>query len=220
MMEKSVSLLELLLDSPDAFKVIEKAQTKLQEEQARRECFYDEIIADMKAEFINGEMIIHSPVRSKHALISDNVFSIFRWYVLKHQLGRVTHEKVMARFTRNDYEPDVMFFKKEKADLIEPNQALFPVPDFVIEVVSESTEERDRGIKFKDYAAHGVEEYWIIDAESQVVEQYHLVNGEYVLVKKTDEGTIHSFIFGSFDIPVKAIFEEQPHFEFVQELLK
>jgi Uma2 family endonuclease len=220
MMDKSVSLLDLLLDSPDAFKVIEKAQTKLQEEQARRERFYDEITADVKAEFINGEIIVHSPVRSRHALISDNVFSIFRWYALKHQLGRVTHEKVMARFTRNDYEPDVMFFKKEKADLIEPNQALFPVPDFVVEVVSESTEARDRGIKFKDYAAHGVEEYWIIDAESQVVEQYHLMNGEYVLVKKTDEGTIRSFVFMSFDIPVKAIFEEQPHFEFVQELLK
>lgn len=219
-MEKSVSLLELLLDSPDAFKVIEKAQTKLQEEQARRESFYDEITADVKAEFINGEMIVHSPVRSRHALISDNVFRIFSLYAMKHQLGRVTHEKVMARFTRNDYEPDVMFFKKEKADLIEPNQALFPIPDFVVEVVSESTEERDRGIKFKDYAAHGVEEYWIIDAESQVVEQYHLVNGEYVLIKKTDEGTIHSFVFLSFDIPVKAIFGEQPHFEFVQELLK
>lgn len=104
MLEKSVSLLDLLLDSPDAFKVIEKAQTKLQEEQACRERFYDEITADVKAEFINGEMIVHSPVRSRHALISDNVFSIFRLYALKHQLGRVTHEKVMARFTRNDYE--------------------------------------------------------------------------------------------------------------------
>ena len=102
-MEKLVSLLDLLLDSPYAFKVIEKAQTKLQEEQARRERFYDEITADVKAEFINGEMIVHSPVRSRHALIIDNVFSIFSLYALKHQLGRVTHEKVMARFTRNDY---------------------------------------------------------------------------------------------------------------------
>lgn len=41
-----------------------------------------------------------------------------------------------------------MFFKKEKADLIEPNQALFPVPDFVVEVVSESTFEEQPHFEF------------------------------------------------------------------------
>ena len=44
--------------------------------------------------------------------------------------------------------PGVMFFKKEKADLIEPNQALFPVPDFVVEVVSESTFEEQPHFEF------------------------------------------------------------------------
>lgn len=55
--------------------------------------------------------------------------------------------------------PDVVFFKKEKADLFSPNQTLFPTLDLVIEVLSDSTEDKDRGIKFQDYEAHEVMEY-------------------------------------------------------------
>ncbi|MEZ4904313.1 MAG: Uma2 family endonuclease [Spirosomataceae bacterium] len=173
-MEKVANVMELLLERPDAFKVIEEAQRQLQEEQARRTQFYDNLDESVKAEFINGELVVHSPVRSRHAAVSDNVFSLIRTFAMKHKLGRATHEKVMSRFTRNDYEPDVMFFKNEKAATITPMQALFPVPDLVVEIVSNATENRDRGVKFKDYAAHGVEEYWIVDAETQIIEQYQL----------------------------------------------
>jgi Uma2 family endonuclease len=147
------------------------------------------------------------------------LFSILRTYALKHQLGRVTHEKVMSRFTRNDYEPDVMFFNKEKADAIEPNQSLFPVPDFVIEVLSDSTAERDRGIKFKDYENHQVAEYWMVDVENQVVEQYIIRNGQYELIKKTDEGVLHCSVLKGLDMPIDAIFDEVKQFEFIQKIL-
>ncbi|MCU0340991.1 MAG: Uma2 family endonuclease [Spirosomaceae bacterium] len=218
-MSKSSEVVELLLEQPDAFKVIEAAQNKLREEQARRERFYDEITPDIKAEFINGEMIVHSPVRSRHAFVSDCAFRIVSLYTLRHQLGRSTHEKVMSRFTRNDYEPDIMFFRKEKADAIQPNQALFPVPDFVIEVLSSATEGRDRGVKYNDYASHGVEEYWMIDADADIIEQYHLENGEYKLIKKTDEGVVHSFVIEGLNIPVRAMFDHEIHVKFVQEIL-
>ena len=39
----------------------------------------------------------------------------------------------------------------------------YPAPDFIAEILSPSTDERDRGIKFEDYAAHGVGEYWLLD---------------------------------------------------------
>lgn len=218
-MSKSEEVVGLLLEQPDAFKVIEAAQNKLREEQTRRERFYDEITPDIKAEFINGEVIVHSPVRSQHAFVSDNIFLIVSLFARKNKLGRTTHEKVMSRFTRNDYEPDIMFFRKEKAETIQSNQALFPVPDFVVEVLSDSTEDRDRGVKFNDYASHGVEEYWLIDVDNQTIEQYHLEKGEYKLIKKTDEGVIHAFVVAGLNIPVKAMFDEAVHVQFIQEIL-
>lgn len=218
-MNATSEILDLLMDTPEAFKILEKAQDMLRDEQKKREEFYNWVTDDLKAEFINGEIIVHSPVKSSHAQASENLFRILSIYALKHQLGRVTHEKVMARFTRNDYEPDVMFFSKEKADSIQPNQSLFPVPDFVIEVLSDSTAERDRGIKFRDYEAHQVSEYWLVDVENLTIEQFVIKNGQYELIKKTDEGFIHCSVLKGLDLPVEAIFNEQKQFEFIQKII-
>ena len=66
-MVNSENVLELLMDMPEAFQIMEKAQKRLLDEQNRRENFYNEITEDLKAEFINGEVIVHSPVKSRHA---------------------------------------------------------------------------------------------------------------------------------------------------------
>jgi len=41
-------------------------------------------------------------------------------------------------------------------------------PDFVIEIASISTKDRDKSIKFHKYFSSGVKEYWIIDPEEQI----------------------------------------------------
>jgi Uma2 family endonuclease len=218
-MTASAEILERIMERSDAPSILEKAQEMLRNEEVRRRDFYNWVTDDVKAEFINGEIIVHSPVRSRHSEVSDSVFYILRSFVIKNQIGRVTHEKVMARFTRNDYEPDVMFFGKEKSETIQPKQSLFPVPDFIVEIVSKATEERDRGVKFNDFEAHGVAEYWIIDAENEVVEQYLLKEGAYFLNKKTDEGIIHCKVISGLDIPIKAFFNETEHLAFIQKVL-
>lgn len=216
----TTSIVDSLMDKPEAIEIFKEFQNRVLDEQKRREEFYNWVTDDIKAEFINGEIIIHSPVQSRHAQVSDNLFTIFKIYVQKHQLGRVTHEKVMTRFTRNDYEPDVMFFGNEKAATIKPTQSLFPIPDFVIEILSDSTAERDRGVKFRDYENHQVPEYWIVDVENEVVEQYIIKNGQYELIKKTDEGVIHCSVVKGLDFSVEAIFDENKQFEFLQTIIK
>ena len=84
----------------------------------------------------------------------------------------------------------------------------FPIPDFIVEVLSESTEARDRGVKFEDYAVHGVGEYWIIDTESETVEQYLPGPYGYELKVKAATGTITSGVIAGLSLPVRAIFDE------------
>ena len=43
-------------------------------------------------------------------------------------------------------------------------------PDLVVEILSPSTEHRDRGIKLDLYARRGVREYWIVDPIEDVVD--------------------------------------------------
>jgi Uma2 family endonuclease len=98
------------------------------------------------------------------------------------------------------------FFRKEKSDTFSGEQLIFPAPDFIVEILSKSTEEYDRGDKPLDYAAHGVEEYWIIDPEKQSVEKYLLTGKYYTLDEKIHKGSISSHVVTGFEVSTSEIF--------------
>lgn len=77
--------------------------------------------------------------------------------------------------------------------------------------MSKGTAARDRGIKFEDYAAHGVKEYWIVNPRQKTIEQYVLPEegDTYELLKKVSIGdSIESVVMKGFRIPVSAVFDE------------
>ena len=209
-----------LIEMPDAFMIIHRANDILQKEKEIRQKFYTEVHENQKAEFINGKVIVHSPVRKKHNSITGALYKLIDNIVIANDLGFVGIEKIMVTLSRNDYEPDICFFKNEKADKFTDEQVLFPSPDFVVEVLSKSTEKTDRTIKFNDYAAHGVEEYWLIDPEMEIVEQYHLEDGEYREMKKSNDGMVKSFAISGFEIPIRAIFDKKLNIEWAQKLMR
>jgi type II secretory ATPase GspE/PulE/Tfp pilus assembly ATPase PilB-like protein len=59
-----------------------------------------------------------------------------------------------------------------------------------------------------EYAVHGVGEYWIIDTESETVEQYLPGPDGYELKVKAATGTITSEVIAGLSLPVRAIFDE------------
>ncbi|MGL4608444.1 MAG: Uma2 family endonuclease [Trueperaceae bacterium] len=202
------AVLEKLLESPKLALYLKQIEGVLEREKAARQKFYQDLRDDQKAEFINGEVIMHSPVKKRHNDCSQRLLMLLRAYVGKHSLGFIGYEKILIRLTRNDYEPDLCFFTRERSISFAPEQMFFPAPDFVVEILSDSTQERDRNTKFKDYAAHGVEEYWIIDPARLTLEQYLLENGDYNLVFKSDSGVVKSRGVEGFAIPVMALFDD------------
>lgn len=89
----------------------------------------------------------------------------------------------------------------------------------MVGILSESIEDRHRGIKAKDYALHGVQEYWLVDAEVEMIEQYLLEGGEFKLHIKTNDGNISSRVIGGFAIPVSAVFHKEQNVLTLQKLL-
>ncbi|MCP4400422.1 MAG: Uma2 family endonuclease [bacterium] len=213
------SIFEHLLRSPRLVAYFGKIKHTLEKEQKKRQQFYDMITADRKAEFINGEIIMQSPVKLKHSLVGQRLFILLHEYVAIRDLGFVGYEKLMISLTRNDYEPDICFFCKEKAEQFEPDQWQFPAPDSIVEVLSESTEKKDRGDKFVDYAAHGVTEYWIIDPTEETIEQYQLQGNRYKLLRKVDAGKLKSMAVNGFEIPVRALFDEEEKKKTLQKII-
>lgn len=114
---------------------------------------------DVKAEFINGEVVVHSPALDRHNAAVLFLGSLLHAFVTDRNLGLVRAEKALVELTRNSYEPDVCYFGPAKAAAIQPDQLYYPAPDLVVEVLSKATKKADRETKFEDYAAHGVAEY-------------------------------------------------------------
>lgn len=214
------TVLDPILNSPRFPQYLRLLEEAFKIEQRKREHFYQTITDEDKAEFINGEIIFHSPVKMRHTIVSKHLLLLLETYTRRHNLGFVGHEKVLVSLTRNDYEPDLCYFSQEKASRFTPDQMIFPAPDFIIEILSESTEARDRGIKFEDYAAHGVAEYWIVDPEAETVEQYLLAEGQYQLAVKVKDALLHSPTIPGLAIPARAIFDEAQNLQTLRQLLE
>lgn len=213
------NLLQRILESPKLSLYAERIQHVLADEQDQRRRFYETVTEGEKVEFINGEIIHHSPVRLQHNQVGKLLLILLDTYVRINGLGFVGYEKIMLSLSRNDYEPDLCFFRKETADSFQPRQMHFPAPDFVVEVLSESTAATDRGVKLEDYAAHGITEYWIIDPDAEFIEQYVLRGEGYELLVKVNDGPIRSIAVGGFEIPVRAVFDEVINLQTLQDIL-
>ncbi|MEZ4771756.1 MAG: Uma2 family endonuclease [Bacteroidia bacterium] len=205
---------------PSAPTIVEQVHHVLETERQRRKHFYNEITEYEKAEFINGEVVIHSPVKKGHNDVTIKLTKLLDTYVQKHALGYVCVEKIMITLSRNDYEPDLCFFGQEKAQHFVEDQSLFPAPDLVVEVLSPKTAANDRGIKFEDYRAHGVLEYWIVDPVARSVEQYRLdAENQYELILKSGNGRIRSEAIPGFQIRIEAMFDAAINLEELGRLL-
>ena len=213
------AILEELIKSPQLPRHFAQLKDLLAGERKRREQFYDEMTEEGKWEFINGEVIVHSPAKYQHTESCHYLSRLLSIYVDQHGLGVVTSEKTLVCLARNDYEPDICFFSKTKAARFKPDQMKFPAPDFIVEVLSPSTEANDRGVKFEDYAANGVREYWLVDPDLRELEQYVLEKGRYALRMKSRTGEVASVVVKGFRAPLAAFFDGKANLAALRKIL-
>ena len=213
------AILENLVRSPKFPRYVDELNEFRERENVARACFRETLDEDVRAEFINGEVITHRSSRDRHALTVAYISQLVSLFVRLRRLGAVRTEQALIEFTRNDYVPDICFWHAEKSFQFVGETTIYPIPDFICEVLSPSTEERDRGVKFEDYAAHGVREYWIVDPDLKVIEQYFARSGRYELVAKFSEGIVRGIAIMGLEIPVRAAFEDRANIDAVRMLL-
>jgi Uma2 family endonuclease len=77
----------------------------------------------------------------------------------------------------------------------------------VIEILSPSTEERDRGTKLQLYCRHEVRECWLIDPEERTVEVLALSpEGYRVLGRYSEDEVVSSQVLVGFQFLAEEIF--------------
>ena len=153
---------------------------------------------DIAAEYVDGEVIVHSPVRIRHSELAIFLASIMKLVTEQGDAGLVLGPEVQTRLRPGLRRiPDVMFIARERAHIVLETR-IDGAPDLAIEIVSPDSVERDWQKKYLEYQGAGVREYWIVDPHYQQIRVYLLgVNGLY---KDLDvvEGWLRSMVLPGF----------------------
>jgi Uma2 family endonuclease len=155
---------------------------------------------DVKAEWVDGEVIIMSPSSSRHVRIVSWLDRVMGLFVGAHDLGEVFCGEFTVRLAplRRRRVPDLFFVATGRLGLVEENH-FEGAPDLAVEVVSPDSKVRDRRDKYVDYEAAGVREYWIIDPDQEEWKVFTLDDqGRYRDVGPDEEGRTVSTVLPGF----------------------
>ena len=157
---------------------------------------------DGRYEWADGNPIEMPPASPGHGRSILFLAKILDVYAQEHDLGVVYPDGLILRLDATLRIPDVAFLKKENLESIKATH-LEGGADLVVEVVSPGSGARDRGEKFDEYEAAGVEEYWIVDPGRRLAEFYRLEDGVYRAVLPDGEGRVHSSALKGFWLRVE-----------------
>ena len=127
-------------------------------------------------EVIDGELAVTPSPTSWHQIGIANLMHVLDNFVREHRLGRLLPSPIDVLFGEGDYlQPDLVFVRADRAHLVSERGIEGP-PDIVVEILSPSTADRDRGIKLERYRHFGVADYWIVDLEAKAIEVWRLAD--------------------------------------------
>ncbi|MFN8557475.1 MAG: Uma2 family endonuclease [Dehalococcoidia bacterium] len=157
-------------------------------------------------EVIDGELYVSPAPSWKHQRGVNRLNIIVGHHVLRHGLGEiVTAPTGVVLDEDNGVEPDIVYLSPARLHLIS-RRGVEGAPDLVVEALSPSTAERDRGIKMRRYAAAGVPHYWLLDPEAETLEAYRLGAAGYVRTGVYGRGEVfRPELFPGLEIPIDAI---------------
>lgn len=134
-------------------------------------------------ELTNERIVMTPPAGWGHGEVGSRTNRNISDFVDKHKLGKVFDSSTGYDLPTGDtLEPDVSFISSErwaKGPHVGRGQFLKIVPNLVVEILSASTEHRDRGEKKKIYEANGVDELWLVDPTRREVTIFLLAGSRY-----------------------------------------
>lgn len=80
----------------------------------------------------------------------------------------------------NVVQPDILYVPSERLDIIKGSR-IDGAPSLVVEIISPTSRHKDRIVKMEIYLASGVEHYWLVDPEKEMLDCYMLQECTYSL---------------------------------------
>ncbi|MGH2586150.1 MAG: Uma2 family endonuclease [Dehalococcoidia bacterium] len=141
-------------------------------------------------EVIDGALFVTPPPGWGHQRSLNKLGFFVSGYVYERNLGEVAQAPVgVVLDDENGIEPDLIYVSKERLHIIS-ERGVEGAPDLIVEVLSPSTQSRDKGIKMRRYAAAGVPRYWMLDYRRHFLEAHRLGEQGYELTGRYGPGDI------------------------------
>ena len=133
-------------------------------------------------EIIGGEKIMAPAANLTHGSIVGRLYSIMLNHLELADKGYVFTDNTDVHFPDGSLlKPDLVIVLEKNSAIIDWSRGINGVPDMVVEVLSKSTQKKDRTVKKDTYEANGVREYWIVDPYMKAISVYILRDGKYFL---------------------------------------
>ena len=154
---------------------------------APQNTLYDALVAlpeGITGEILEGQLHTQPRPSGRHARAESALHSkLFRgydegdggpggwWILIEPELHFVRDREVAV--------PDIAGWRRARLPRLPDDQPFEVVPDWLCEILSPSTESKDRRIKMPLYARYGVPHIWLVDPVARTLEAYTLVEGAW-----------------------------------------
>jgi Uma2 family endonuclease len=163
-------------------------------------------------ELIDGEHCVAASPNLRHQRIVGNVFAAIDGWLQRHPVGRVYLSPVDVVLSKLDVVvPDLLYASNERLAQVATPQNLRGAPNLVAEIGSAGTRRRDETIKRALYERSGVDEYWVVDPEAEVVRVYRREAGRFRRATElsNDAGDVLTTpLLPGLELPLSQIFRE------------
>lgn len=163
----------------------------------------------IKHEYWNGTLVAMAGGTDNHSIICGNIAGAARELLKgKPCRARNSEKSVRIESANTEYYPDALIFCPPGRFRGRGDRVLLN-PKVIFEVLSESTEKKDRGLKFQVYrACESITDYVLVSQDRVLVEHYHRMEEGWFL--RSFNSLEDSLRFPDMDIalPLSEIYDE------------
>ena len=163
---------------------------------------------DQRYELLDGDLIMVPAPNVKHQVVLGNLHYHLRLFVTEHDIGLLLLAPCDVVLSDTDVvQPDLLFVSRERENPLITIENLQGAPDLVIEILSPSTADKDRGVKRELYGRHGVTEYWLVDPIADTVSIHRQQAGKLAATRTFGrEETLRSPLLAGLKLHLDDIF--------------
>jgi Uma2 family endonuclease len=126
----------------------------------------------VRYQLIEGELVKMAGPNEPHQIFIGELYFAARSQIGAPGLFEIRLSPFdVAIDEHNTFQPDLLFVSVERRHIFD-GHGVTGAPDVVVEVLSESTRQRDLNVKLPVYARSGVREMWMADLRARTVAKY------------------------------------------------